>query len=70
MGKQIYCNTFMLTDTYKTVSSQFSFAGVNLYLPGCLKRMAHRFFPQKNGPSSILAKYFGGKFLKRMDLSS
>jgi len=28
------------------------------------------FFPQKNGPSSILAKYFRGKFLERMDLTS
>ena len=26
MGKQIYSNKFMLTETYKAVSSQFSFA--------------------------------------------
>ena len=44
--------------------------GIWSCLPVCLKRMAHHFFPQKNGPSPILAKYFGGKFLKRMDLSS
>ena len=28
--------------------------------------MAHRFFPQKNGPSRNLATFFGGKFLERM----
>ena len=29
MGKQIYSNKFMLTETYKAVSSQFSFARVH-----------------------------------------
>ena len=31
MGKQIYSNKFMLTETYKAVSSQFFFARVHSY---------------------------------------
>ena len=31
MGKQIYSNKFMLTETYKAVSSQLSFARVHSY---------------------------------------
>ena len=31
MGKQIYSNKFMLTETYKAATSQFSFARVHSY---------------------------------------
>ena len=42
MGKQIYSNKFMLTETYKAVSSQFSFVWVHSFILRKMSKSAYK----------------------------